>query len=194
MNKFKLSISISFVVLIAIIFLSGLNPTVISALIASVLHEFGHIVAVILLDGRIDGIRLKAFAAEIIIDERQFSFKGEALISLCGPLMNIVSAILSVSLFGLTDFSVCSLVIGSFHLLPIIGIDGGNALYALAAEAKDNCYEMLLRGLSTAFTVLLLIFGIIILVITKFNFSCLIMAMILIFETMNNKGRCKIKS
>lgn len=194
MNKFKFSISVSFIALIAILFLSGLNATVFSAFIASILHEFGHLAAVIALDGNVEGIRLKAFAAEIIIDERKFSFKGEALISLCGPLMNIASAILSICIFGFTDFSVCSLVIGSFHLLPVIGIDGGNALYALALDSKEEHYESLLKGLSTAFTVLLLIFGIMILVITKFNFSCLIMALILIYETLNNKGRCKIKT
>ncbi len=194
--KFKFSISVSFIVLITLILLTGINEIALSACFASMLHELGHLLAIVVLGGRVEGINLKAFAAEIVIDERTFSFKGEALISVCGPLMNLLTGTSSIVFLGINNFGLCSIILGIFHLLPVVGLDGGNALNALISESKhETIFRKTLVIVSIIFIILILFFGVYILIMTKFNFSCIIMALILIFEAVRKKdsGFLKLK-
>ncbi len=154
-------------------------------LIASLIHELGHLLVIIYFGGRVDGIRLKAFAAEIKINERQFSYKKESLISLAGPIMNLFSGCISIIFTGVNTFAVASLLLGFFHLMPVDGMDGGNAIKALVLENGRGM--LMLKMISAVFTFLLFIFGIYIFIITRFNFSCIVMALLLIFEGIYHK-------
>lgn len=182
---FKLYISVSFVIVLTLILLSGFNECMLYALIASLMHEMGHLILIVAFGGRVEGIRLKAFAAEIKINERQFTYKREALISLGGPIMNILSGIISLRLFGINTFAVTSVLLGGFHLLPVDGMDGGNAVKAVIFEKGKGI--KVFKIISLLFTLLLLLFGMYVFYITRFNFSCIIMALILIFEGIAHK-------
>lgn len=105
-------------------------------LTAALLHEGGHLLALHLLGGRAEEVRLRLSGAEI----RWWgglSYGGEALLALAGPGANMLCA-LACTLAArrwqadwLYRFIGCHLTLALFNLLPARPLDGGQALCAL---------------------------------------------------------------
>ena len=130
-----------------------------NTLISAAVHELGHISVFLLLGikssrptGHISGFR--------ILPKRSLSFSEDALVSLGGPLANLVFSLISLSLspfFGeyakiLSLFSALTML---SNLAPIEGQDGYRIILALTSR-KFPYFEGALRKLSFAFNVILL--------------------------------------
>lgn len=128
-------------------------------LISAALHELGHILALFLLDirstaplGHITGFR--------ILPHRALSYREDALVSLGGPLANLIFSLLFWLLsmpFGeyfstLALFGVMTML---SNLAPIEGYDGYRLILALSAERFPYA-ERCLRAVSFFITAVLL--------------------------------------
>lgn len=121
-----------------------LVPTVClpAVLLAAVCHEMGHYLALRLCGGRMGGLSVSAFGAQMHIRHRErLSYGRETLCVAAGPLVNVTLSWL-LSMAGawreeLYLFAGAQLVLGTFNLLPLTALDGGRLLWIGVACLTD---------------------------------------------------------
>lgn len=111
---------------------NGWRPLAVIAAAAAI-HEAGHCLALRLLGVRITGLRVGVFGGALEADTGRLSYGGELMAVLAGPLCNLLAALALSSRGEGMAFIGANLVLGAFNLLPIRPLDGGRALYLLAA-------------------------------------------------------------
>lgn len=148
---FRIEISVSFLVLLAVILLTqgvaagalgilgGLLMVVV--LFGSVLlHELGHAVVARRLGIQILGIELHFIGGAAKMGQPPRSARDEIVIAVAGPAVSFVLGAVSyglslatgVAFFGL--LALINLVLGVFNLLPALPMDGGRVLRAMLSE------------------------------------------------------------
>ncbi len=179
----KIYVSFLFAAVISLMLATDKTGLVIPTLFAVLLHECGHLLAMWAADCQPKEIRLVPASVEII---RGFSKKpsGELLISLSGPLANLVAAGALFANFSLTKnelslhFSALNLVMGGFNLLPVSGLDGGNILEALLSRITDFWKaERAVKIITALFAVLSFFYGVFLSLRGNINISIFIVAL-----------------
>ena len=126
----RVHISPTAVLLVAVFALMAPIVCLAAVLLAAVCHEMGHYVALRLCGGRLEGLSVSAFGAQMRIrDRNRLSYGREALCVLAGPLVNVtLSWLMSVGGKWREEFYLfagAQLVLGVFNLLPLTALDGG---------------------------------------------------------------------
>ena len=131
--KIKIYISYFFVSgLTLLLFLKQANG-VFYCIFFSLLHEIGHIIAIILCKVKITSLRFEAFGICISCDELgSLSLFKKILVLSGGALVNLAFVMLSQS----TMINLCLVI---FNMLPIGWLDGGRILYEILCTCfKEN--------------------------------------------------------
>ena len=142
---------------LAVFFILSITPleTVAELLAAVVIHEFGHIVALLLMGLHIKGLYVEPSGLRITY-VGQSSTLMDILAALAGPLAGLMY---SGILFGINTYSLSaeiSMVYSFFNLLPIMPLDGGRALQALFSKSfEPEKGEGILLRISLAFSLVL---------------------------------------
>lgn len=125
----------------------------VTVLMAAAAHELGHCLALWGLGAPVTGLRIGVLGAVLEADSRSLSYGGELLAVLAGPSANLLCALLLTGLGG-ARWSVlvgAHLALGIFNLLPVYPLDGGRALYLLAAwSAGPAAAEWAVRWIGAA--------------------------------------------
>lgn len=102
---------------------------------AAAVHELGHWIALRLLGAGVTGFYLGVLGAVLETDSGRLSYGGELAAVLAGPAANLLAALALTFLCGGRWPAAigANLVLCAFNLLPIRPLDGGRALYLLAA-------------------------------------------------------------
>ena len=102
---------------------------------AAAVHELGHWAALRALGAEVAGFRLSVLGAVLETDSGRLSYGGELAAVLAGPGANLLAALALTALGGGRWIAAigANLVLCAFNLLPIRPLDGGRALYLLAA-------------------------------------------------------------
>ncbi len=150
-------ITIRFFFFAFLAFLSILSDArmLLSSVLFSLLHECGHLAAMLWFDSRPKEICLGAFGMQICREEGiRLSYRQEMLVLLAGPAVNLTFAgvfllLGTVGKAGLYYPAAVNLLLAGFNLLPVSGTDGGEALYcALARRMQEPCARKVCTVLS----------------------------------------------
>lgn len=129
------------------------------------LHEAGHLCALLFFGYKPKKMTLSLTGAVIQTQEDYIPYKKEAAISLAGPFAGLLGCVGTWFLLrrGFTEngmlFFSFNFLLTALNLLPIRGLDGGEALYAMlchygeewrAAEKADGLHRIFLLFLCSA--------------------------------------------
>ena len=120
----QIYISFLFVALIALMLATDKTGLALPTLFAVVIHEIGH----------------------LFVTHR---YNNDIAVALSGPTVNLI--LFGVLYINYTAFknqtvlyyALINLIVGCFNLLPVIGLDGGTALFSIIAQKKDVNRAML---------------------------------------------------
>ena len=121
------------------LFVAMSSPVLLGALLgAASLHEWGHWAMLRRLGGGVKCLTISPFGAEMTIsDDTRLSYGGEMLVTLAGPLVNILFALILGFLGAVWErayvFAGAQLILGLFNLIPANPLDGGRLLWLITA-------------------------------------------------------------
>ena len=133
-------ITISFTIFALIIILISLNKTefLYSTIIFAILHEIGHLLALKHFKISIEEFKVSLFGGNIkILNNNKIQYYQNAIISFCGPLVNlfffVLFYLLNIFLKNkfINEIYVINLVLAAFNLLPFYNFDGGKILASI---------------------------------------------------------------
>jgi len=131
----KIKIHPLFVIYVFVCLYFGWLNSIFFYVVSVVLHEYGHLLVARLLGYEVDGILFNVYGAGLKTNNI-YKPKDDILISIAGPLINIILIVLIVCLWWLfptsyvftLDFLKSNLVVFVFNILPIYPLDGGKIL------------------------------------------------------------------
>lgn len=120
-------LSLLFPALVTALLLWQPDGLAVSCLLASLIHEGGHLLAMMAVGVPPQRCTVGAFGLRIDLDNTLVGYEKNILISLAGPLANGVAAAL---LFWMSrpDTAMVHLVLAGLNLLPASALDGGELL------------------------------------------------------------------
>lgn len=146
-----------------------------------VLHEAGHLTAMLIFGSVPKKIELGFFGMKIVTGSRILSPLKEIIIAAAGPCVNIVLWLI-LYLSDKTQWAALSLGLAVFNLLPVPMLDGGRILVNIIGSEKP------IRLIGIAVSLVLLIVGTAVAVMTKKNFTILIVSLYLLTGTVAVKN------
>jgi len=120
-------VSLLYPALLAALLLWQPDGPAVSCVVASAVHEGGHLLAMLLLGYPPRACTLGAFGMRIRLGERLPAYRDNLLISAAGPAANLVSAGVLFVLNSPTA-ATAHLVLAVLNLLPASALDGGELL------------------------------------------------------------------
>lgn len=193
--KFKLFgteiyISFLFCAVITLMLLTDKTGYMIPTLFAILMHEMGHLFMMWVVDSAPK--RIKLIPASIqITTPFQKRYRNDMLISLAGPLVNIV-LFLTLYFNFLTFrnqttlyFALLNLVVALFNLLPVKGLDGGTILYCILSKNKDsNRASIILKYITLAASAVIIVTAITLSIRGNINISFYIVGIYLLIASL----------
>ena len=152
-------------------------------LCASLLHEGGHLLALLWLGHRPQEIAFGVFGMRMVqAVDTPLSYGRQAVVAMAGPLVNAVCALVLLYAGGSPGAALVHTVLCLFNLLPIAPLDGGQALLALlrcriAADKADTVVFVLSLCVIAPLTV----GGFCLLAVSGYNFTLLAVCLYLLF-------------
>lgn len=120
-------VSLLFPALVTALLLLQPDGLAVSCLVASVVHEGGHLLAMLALGVPPRGCTLGAFGMRLDVREQLLGYWRNGWISLAGPLANGLAAAVLAAL-GSPSAAGVHLVLAGLNLLPAAALDGGELL------------------------------------------------------------------
>ena len=179
---FRTSVKIDFWFVAVITLMLVIFPESLAAVcfLMCILHEAGHLTAMLLCGKRAQEIHLGYFGMKIVTDKRLLSPVRDAVVAFAGPLVNLVISAIFYAVCK-KDIATLSLSLGIFNLLPVTMLDGGHIISAFFPDNKLH------RVLSLVCSFILLGIGIFVAAYTRENFTIMIAALYLLLGVMGEK-------
>ena len=163
--------------MITLIIVTDKQNAAIFAVIASLLHEFGHIFAMKLLDYKLKRIKIGFVNSDIILSVHKNSDMIKILLS--GSFVNFCIALISKLLFFYTKKDLFEIIflqnffIGMLNLFPIEMLDGGIILSLILNDKIGNFEKSkkISNIISVVFLIPIAIVGFLVLLSSKYNFT-----------------------
>ncbi len=152
----------------------------------ALIHEFAHFIMCIMLGEKAELIELKSYGVCLktgFVKNPVSSF----FISIAGPVMSIVLYFLSSN--KSQNFAFGNLIIFCVNILPALPLDGGSILKSVLSlyfgYVKSHCIMITITKIIACFFI---IFGIFLIIMTKYNISLLIIGFFLLYNTIYEKN------
>lgn len=183
----RLSVSFYFAAVLALMLSLRAPGEVLLALFSSILHECGHLAAMIACKNEIKAVRLEITGMNIIRNESDFlSFRQEIFIALSGPLTNAGIFLLCGVLYWIFQKNIfltaacINLLLAVFNLLPVKRLDGSMALYFLLSLRFSQAFCRAALKISSVMVLApVYLWGIYVFLAGNKNFTVIIIAVFL---------------
>ena len=135
----SIKIGIGFLLLLTLSVVTMGTVEAVLTVVAVLIHEFGHILAVALSGGRVKTVRAGVAGMELIYISGDLSYACDMLLATAGPAASFFAGMLCVTLgkyFGFSYsefFAGINLIFCLFNLIPVSALDGGKILHAAVA-------------------------------------------------------------
>lgn len=187
-------ITFLFVAFLAFIISLKAPANVFITVISSVFHEIGHLSIMMISGCKPKIVKFEMIGMNIIRQEDlKINTKSEIAISLGGPIMNCLVLVISCVILCFYDSQLImtcaciNLILMIFNLLPIKSLDGGAVLYFILSRFFENSLcSKILNITSILFISIMYLWAVYVLVITKYNFSLIIIAIFLTISLFQN--------
>lgn len=185
----RIYISFWFVTFLAVAAFLDKSGYVWCAVLASFIHELGHIIAMSIKNRLPKNVNIGLFNVSIV-DKFHFTrdYSQDVFILLAGSVFNFISAVLMYLLFMIIESQAIvfllfsNLLVGIFNLLPIYALDGGSILLLfLSLKFGQEKANLFVKLVSFIILIPLAFVGFLILLQSYYNFSLLIISCYLIF-------------
>ncbi len=199
--KFRLlnidfTVSYSLVCLGAICIILNIFSGFICCVTAVILHESGHLIAMILCKSPPDKIKISLFEIKIINSSRQSNTTRQNIfIIFFGPLVNFVCFIPFYLLYlcngeFLLSIAMANLFTGLFNMLPVMSLDGGQLMYVILCKRfSEKSAERAVDVTALIILFPLTVLGFVVLLNSKYNFSLLFVCAYLIASLIFRNNR-----
>lgn len=178
-----------FITLIVLYFLN-LLPEFLIVTLVSLAHETGHYFTAKILNENVSYIKVQPWGICLRCEHFK-TYKSEMLVSLAGPMVNIILLLIS-SIFKNPFLYAVNLFMLVLNLLPIYPLDGGRILScALKQEINNTQTDLVLKIVSSILTVVVFLTGIYLFYKTKLNFSVLLAGLFILLTTDKSQGNDK---
>lgn len=201
MTRF-LYVHIALLPLIAVAYFTHTLHTMLAAYCVVAVHELFHLFAALALHVRVKSIIVMPFGITLRLQDGYIRQPWkEAAVSLAGPGANVLMLLAAdgvrclypwaeQSLFFFTGLNWAVLCL---NLLPVLPLDGGRILKAILTHFWGfiNAFNFV-RKFTRIFSVLLLVLGTILLVLTRFNVTLVLVGGFLLFNTIEEQKNHEI--
>lgn len=194
-RRIQIKLKFSFVAAITLMLYFCEERIVLSAFLASLIHEAGHLFFMMLYRAQPRKIEFGAFG--ICIERKEallLSYKKEAVIALGGIIFNLAACTVSqiLSLSALKDelmlFSAVNLLVAAFNSLPSHFLDMGRAVsFFLLSVTQEDKAEKIISVISKLTAIALTVIFIFYTAFTGFNVSLLAVTVYLNLITFKGK-------
>ncbi|MCP8898697.1 metalloprotease [Gilvimarinus xylanilyticus] len=129
------------------------------------IHEFGHVMAMRQCGLKVKGIYLIPFLGGAAVSEQAKTRWQDYKISMAGPVVGGAGAVAGWLAWLITDnqtlaiFAAVSLLLNIFNLLPIVPLDGGQAIKAIAYSKPGKLGHTIMLALSAVLVAGAAVFG-----------------------------------
>lgn len=188
MKNEKLLLHPIFLVIAAIVIYFGNTFLFLSYLLAVILHELAHYLVAKSLGYKLNNICLMPYGAQLNLQSSILKTRDEILISIAGPIMNLVLVLLFLALWWLFPvvyvyseyFVYANFITAIFNLLPLVPLDGSRVILALFSirGLREKGYKVL--SIINCIVAVVLIALFVISAFYTINFSLGVMAIFLI--------------
>lgn len=180
----KIEISFLFICLISSFVIIESSNLLVWGLSSALLHELGHILVMILVGHKPSKITFNVFDIDIKDNSRNNrDYKEDIFILLGGPTANfLIVAVLWVLYVNCKNEDILILItenlfLGIFNIMPIESLDGGQILYIyLSNKLQQDKALMVLELISFLVLLPLAALGFYILLVSKYNYSLLLLS------------------
>ncbi len=177
----KIQLSVSFALSLILLYYD-VSGMFFCFLTAAAVHELLHAGAVTASGARIIAFDISPFGGSMSYSPLA-SYRADMVIALAGPLGSFAAAYAASAAARLTDiawlyrFSGTSLMLGAFNLLPVMPLDGGNIMNAMLTQklGSDSAFRRM-NSISVIFCTILILLGLYIFVISRYNITMLFIA------------------
>lgn len=184
MKKFKIH-PLSLIFLPLAVMICGAEKSLLM-LTAVIIHEIGHIIIITVSGQKIMSVTLLPCGLDIS-REGKSSYLTDAAVYIFGPLFNFIFSSLFIFLYP--PLFPANIAFGIFNLLPVPPLDGGCALRALLRHITDIVTaDAVMRAISAVTLFITYIGAIVILMLSEWNISLLLVCIMLFFVTFFEKN------
>lgn len=177
----KVTVSFFFFAVLCICSMSDFGHMTLYGMLAAFLHELGHLFTAFMFGLFPDSVSVGSAGFIMHIPELDVNRKVQILTALSGGAVNLV--LFSVSAFFCREFAAANLALCILSLLPCDPFDGGIIIRSILEKfLSDRKADLIVLFLTILFLAVLVFFGVLVLLRSRYNFSLLILSM-LIFTT-----------
>lgn len=182
-EKIKFKIGLPTFVFFGVLILYDFNILSAIPFFSALLHELGHIIAMVLCGDSITSVKILPFGVDIKKAPRLSSYKQDIIVTGAGIFVNIICLVTCIFLpknKAVDIFAISNLLLMFINILPIKSLDGGQLLEKfLLLKYDSETAERVTDITSFIFILILGSFAIWLLFSTSYNFTLLLMCVYL---------------
>lgn len=169
--------------MLVFIVLLDFSPFVFLIIAAAVIHELGHLIAMLICNVKMECITVYPFGLDIHTSSQAKSYKHEIFIKSAGILINIIALLFCIPFIDnlyVSFFALSNIIFAILNIMPISSLDGGGMLENFLLMYIDPLsVNKVMKIVSFIFIIILWIFAMYMLFYTNYNFSLFAMSLYL---------------